>query len=75
MRRKHISLMRLFVAHFSGSQDLLLDPHWETIIRQLAVTSAAAAILQHNAWTQLALLLNFDSCEPFGRETMLTEAH
>ena len=31
--RKHVSLMRLFVTHFSGSQDLPLEPYWETIIR------------------------------------------
>ena len=56
MGRKHVSLMRLFVTHFSGSQGLPLEPYWETIIRQLTATSAAATFLQ-----QASVLLQFGS--------------
>ena len=74
-QKAHTSLTRLFVTHSSGSQDLPFGPFWETLIRQVTATSAAATILQHSALRQLAVLLEFAGCDPFGRETMLTEAH
>ena len=54
MGRKHVSLMRLFVTHFSGSQDLPLEPYWETIIRQLTATSAAATFSSSPVWQYVA---------------------
>ena len=48
-QKAHISLLHLFVTQLC----------WETIIRQLTATSAAAAILQHSALRQIAVLLEF----------------
>ena len=56
--------MRLFVTHFSGSQGLPLKPNWETIIRQLTATSAAATFRSSPVWQYASR---------FGRETMLTK--
>ena len=52
--REHVSLMRLFVTHFSGSQDLPFESGWETIIRELTATSAAATFSSSPVWQYVA---------------------
>ena len=61
--------------HFSGSQGLPLEPSWETIIRQLTATSAAAIFLQYCVWRRLAVLVQFGSMRAFWPRDHAHQAH